>query len=185
MVSTFYLVCLSCVGVVLSAVAVYRMRLNARMKSAAERSLPKDQLVPYTVESLSKFDGVQTPGKIYLGIAGYVFDVSERPGFYGPGGSYSVYAGRDASRALACSTITVEDCNQKISGLTEKQYDTLRSWLSFFQKRYPNIGKMVDASGVCYWDLRDFALPEASGSGPAPTGDTMPIGLAGESSKDK
>jgi membrane-associated progesterone receptor component len=40
-------------------------------------------------------------GKIYIAIKGKVYDVTKGAQFYGVDGPYHVFAGRDASRALA------------------------------------------------------------------------------------
>lgn len=38
---------------------------------------------------------------LYLGIDGDVYDVSNNMGMYGPGGSYNIFAAKDAARAFA------------------------------------------------------------------------------------
>lgn len=53
-----------------------------------------------TPEELLAFDGSDTTKPIYLAINGKIFDVSAGGHTYGPGGSYSVFAGRDATRAF-------------------------------------------------------------------------------------
>jgi predicted heme/steroid binding protein len=51
-----------------------------------------------TETQLSSYDG-RTPGEpIYLAIDGDVYDVTAGRESYGPGGSYSIFAGRDAAR---------------------------------------------------------------------------------------
>ncbi|EER19041.1 membrane associated progesterone receptor, putative, partial [Perkinsus marinus ATCC 50983] len=54
----------------------------------------------WTAAELSAYDGPNdTP--ILIGVKGKVYNVWTRPDFYGPGGGYHVFAGRDASRLLA------------------------------------------------------------------------------------
>ena len=48
---------------------------------------------------LRQYDGTDTTKPIYLAINGTIFDVSVSPSFYGPGGHYHHFVGRDASRA--------------------------------------------------------------------------------------
>ncbi|KIV97427.1 hypothetical protein PV10_01181 [Exophiala mesophila] len=56
--------------------------------------------ITLTPEELLAFDGSDPTKPIYLAINGRIFDVSAGGHTYGPGGSYSVFAGRDATRAF-------------------------------------------------------------------------------------
>jgi predicted heme/steroid binding protein len=56
--------------------------------------------VNLTPSQLSTYDGSNPDLPIYLAINGTIFDVSAGRQTYGPGGSYSVFAGRDATRAF-------------------------------------------------------------------------------------
>lgn len=78
--------------------------------------------------------------KIYVGVARRVFDVSRGRGFYGPGGPYHVFAGRDATRALAVGSTTEADVLARpgdTSGLTTGQQMKLEDWLATFEQKYP------------------------------------------------
>lgn len=52
-----------------------------------------------TEEELKAYDGTDPEKPIYLGINGLIFDVSASPAFYGPGGHYNHFVGKDATRA--------------------------------------------------------------------------------------
>lgn len=56
-------------------------------------------LLSLTEEELKEFDGSDPEKPIYLGINGTIFDVSASPAFYGPGGHYNHFVGKDATRA--------------------------------------------------------------------------------------
>jgi membrane-associated progesterone receptor component len=65
--------------------------------------------------------------------------------FYGKGGPYAKFAGRDASRALA--TMKLEDeafDNADISNLEENQLKVLDDWIRKFEddKGYPVVGTL-------------------------------------------
>ena len=64
-----------------------------------EQGSQGSQLKHFTYEELSKFDGQQEP-QIYISIKNEVFDVSSSD-FYKVGASYNVFAGHEASVALA------------------------------------------------------------------------------------
>ncbi|EME40024.1 hypothetical protein DOTSEDRAFT_74781 [Dothistroma septosporum NZE10] len=55
--------------------------------------------IKLTEEELKEFDGTDADKPIYLGINGTIFDVSASPAFYGPGGHYNHFVGKDATRA--------------------------------------------------------------------------------------
>lgn len=54
-----------------------------------------------TFDELKKYNGRGEDGRICVAVLGKVFDCSKGRRFYGPGGPYSTFAGRDATRALA------------------------------------------------------------------------------------
>lgn len=53
-----------------------------------------------------------------------------------------VFAGRDASRALAQSSLKPEDCRPEWQDLPEKEKGVLKDWYTFFSKRYNIVGKV-------------------------------------------
>jgi membrane-associated progesterone receptor component len=81
---------------------------------------------------------------VYLALRGTVFDVSSGRRFYGQGGSYNVYAGKEISRALAKSSFEEEDMNDDLTTLTAAQLETLDKWeANTFRRKYPIVGKVV------------------------------------------
>ncbi|CAO3636432.1 unnamed protein product [Mucor hiemalis] len=98
---------------------------------------------PITVSELAKYDGSDPSLPIYVGIKGDVFDVSKNTSSYGPGSGYSVFTGKDSSKALGKSSLKPEDCIADYSNLTEKELETLNQWHAFFSKRYNIVGKVV------------------------------------------
>ena len=109
----------------------------------------------FTREQLKEYDGVKSNGRILIGVLGRVFDVSAAHQFYGPGndrtdplicgrlvqylnhllslsgGPYSVFAGRDASRALATFSVDetqFKDTDDDLSDLKPSQMDSVKEW---------------------------------------------------------
>lgn len=80
-------------------------RSRADRGSKSKRLFEKLPKPDFTLEQLKPFDGVKSDGRLLVGILGKVFDVSTAADFYGPGGPYSVFAGHDASRALATFSV--------------------------------------------------------------------------------
>ncbi|CAD6499811.1 BgTH12-03918 [Blumeria graminis f. sp. triticale] len=98
---------------------------------------PKDD--PITLDELRRADG---HNHCYVAIKGKVFDVSGNKAYL-PGGSYHVFAGRDASRALALTSVKIEDVRPEWEDLDAKEKKTLDDWMIFFSKRYNVVGTVT------------------------------------------
>ncbi|KAF2486859.1 cytochrome b5-like heme/steroid binding domain-containing protein [Neohortaea acidophila] len=106
---------------------------------------PKDD--PISAEYLSKCNGKNPDYPTYVAIKGTVFDVSGNK-MYGPEGSYKIFAGRDASRALAQSSLKEEDCRPDWYDLADEHKKVLNDWHTFFSKRYNVKGKVEGATNT-------------------------------------
>ncbi|KNG84980.1 DNA damage response protein (Dap1) [Aspergillus nomiae NRRL 13137] len=103
----------------------------------------------FTPATLLEFNGVD--GKpVYLAVRGRVFDVSPGRNFYGPGGPYENFAGRDASRGLACQSFDEEMLTKDLKaplddlkGLDADAMENLQSWEERFLEKYLVVGKLV------------------------------------------
>mmetsp|Transcript_21212 Transcript_21212/g.27394 ORF Transcript_21212/g.27394 Transcript_21212/m.27394 type:complete len:293 (+) Transcript_21212:147-1025(+) len=118
-----------------------------------DKALPKADRI-LTLEEVAKCSG--EPGSevpegyaappIYVVAGDKVFDVSFGGiGFYGPGGPYNRFAGKDASRALATMSLDEKDINNSdLSDLSEKQLKTLKDWITSYEEKkgYPVVGKL-------------------------------------------
>eukprot|EP00922_Rhytidocystis_sp_ex-Travisia-forbesii_P015055 GHVS01022503.1.p1 GENE.GHVS01022503.1~~GHVS01022503.1.p1 ORF type:complete len:238 (+),score=89.04 GHVS01022503.1:75-788(+) len=89
-------------------------------------------------------------GELLIGLMGRVYDVGSNASgqdFYGPGGPYHLFSGRDATRALATMSMSEQECDLKPSlwtcglSLTDKQ--TLSDWIDRFESKYAVVGKVV------------------------------------------
>ncbi|XP_078157804.1 membrane-associated progesterone binding protein 2 [Carex rostrata] len=97
----------------------------------------------FTAAQLKAYDGSDESKPIYLSIKGTVYDVSTGKSFYGPGGAYVVFAGRECARALAKMTKDEAHCTADLDDLTEKEATTLADWETKFQAKYPVVGRLV------------------------------------------
>ncbi|CAI6100226.1 unnamed protein product [Clonostachys chloroleuca] len=82
---------------------------------------------------------VLTPGKVY--------DVTGNKA-YQPGGSYHVFAGKDASRALGKSSVKPEDVSANWQDLPDGEKKVLDDWITFFSKRYNIVGRVEGATNT-------------------------------------
>ncbi|TQS35569.1 hypothetical protein Golomagni_04012 [Golovinomyces magnicellulatus] len=100
---------------------------------------------PITLAALKKANGVDSE-LCYVAIKGKVFDVTGNKAYL-PGGSYHIFAGHDASRALALTSTKVEDVRPDWEDLDEKEKTVLDEWMTYFSKRYNIVGQ-VQADGT-------------------------------------
>ena len=75
-----------------------------------------------------------------MAIKGQIYDVSQSRMFYGPGGPYALFAGKDASRALAKMSFEETDLTGDISGLGPFELDALQDWEYKFMSKYVKVG---------------------------------------------
>lgn len=59
-----------------------------------------------------------------------------------------VFAGKDASRALAKTSTKAEDVKPEWQDLDDKEKHTLNDWVTFFSKRYNVVGVVEGATNL-------------------------------------
>ena len=101
------------------------------------------EIKDFTLDELHTFDGVTNP-KVYVSVLGSVFDVTGS-GFYGPGETYSLYAGHDASFALATNDVTATNLDKlDLSELKANELDHLQSMVEHFRMKYLHVGNLLE-----------------------------------------
>lgn len=135
----------------------------------------------FTATQLRKFDGTEDensgePKPVYLSLNGTVFDVSNGRDFYGPGGAYEMFAGRECGVALAKMSFEEEHLDN-VAGcadLNPGEKCTLDDWMEKFQhfKGYPILGKLVPDDLLPSPDriLKKSDLEKHNGIGEIPEG---------------
>ncbi|CAN6312970.1 unnamed protein product [Urochloa humidicola] len=96
-----------------------------------------------TLEQLRAYDGKDPAKQILIAIRGQVYDVSRGRLFYGPQGPYSLFAGRDATRALALMSFDPNDLTGDLDGLSPDELEVLQDWEEKFKERYPRVGHLA------------------------------------------
>jgi predicted heme/steroid binding protein len=94
----------------------------------------------YTREQLAQYDGVKNE-RILMSVKMKVYEVS--PHFYGPGQHYHIFAGAEASRALAKADLTGKYLNQYWANCTEEELEVLEEYVDKFNLKYPVVGWYV------------------------------------------
>ncbi|THW45999.1 cytochrome b5 [Aureobasidium pullulans] len=117
----------------------------------------------FTPPDLEPYNG-RNNMPVYLAVRGRVFDVTPGRNFYGPGGPYANFAGRDASRGLACGSfdedMLTKDLNaplDTLSDLGDEETEALRGWEERFSEKYLVVGKLVPVDSV---EAKDATLVE-------------------------
>ncbi|CCE83398.1 Piso0_003973 [Millerozyma farinosa CBS 7064] len=104
----------------------------------------------YTRSQLAQFNGTDRP-QTYVAIRGYIYDVSSNAKNYGPGKSYHRLVGKDVTRLFGLNTLSLTSARSQgdsrswyTGDFTAKENAAVDSWVSFFRKRYPIVGLVVD-----------------------------------------
>ncbi|XP_054267754.1 membrane-associated progesterone receptor component 1-like [Macrosteles quadrilineatus] len=110
----------------------------------AEKPLPKMKKRDFTIEELRKYDGTGEDGRVLVAVNGKVFDATRGKRFYGPGGPYAAFGGRDASRGLATFSVTGgSDTYDDLSDLSPMEMDSVREWEMQFTEKYDYVGRLL------------------------------------------
>lgn len=125
------------------------MRLRPSQAPTLPSAPPPLVFKVYTPPQLKPFNGTDG-APVYMGVRGKVFDVTPGRNFYGPGGPYQNFAGRDASRGLACQSFDAEILTEDLEGpldrledLGNEEMENLRGWEERFNEKYLVVGKLV------------------------------------------
>lgn len=87
-----------------------------------------------------------------MAVRGRVFDVSQGATFYGPGGPYENFAGRDASRGLAKNSFDLDVITpldkpiDLLDNLTADEIESLDNWEEHFENKYKVVGSLHNES---------------------------------------
>ncbi|KAK7380295.1 hypothetical protein VNO78_32803 [Psophocarpus tetragonolobus] len=101
---------------------------------------PPVQIGEVTEDELKAYDGSDPEKPLLMAIQGQIYDVSQSRMFYGPGGPYALFAGKDASRALAKMSFEEKDLTGDISGLSPFELEALQDWEYKFIGKYVKVG---------------------------------------------
>ena len=98
----------------------------------------------WTAIDLARYTGADAGrARVVLGVCGDVFDVTTKGyHFYGPGGSYHLFAGRDATRALVLGTTDDSDVARE-GDVSDVEPSLLEETCTFYRGKYELIGKIA------------------------------------------
>ncbi|EGW34264.1 uncharacterized protein SPAPADRAFT_59685 [Spathaspora passalidarum NRRL Y-27907] len=112
----------------------------------------------FTPKTLAKYNGKDDP-KVFLAVKRVVYDVTMGKSFYGPGGPYENFAGRDASRGLAKNSFDLEMLTpldqpiDKLGDLNKEELESLANWEDLFENKYKVVGKLYENDEVVNGDV--------------------------------
>ena len=118
--------------------------------------------------------GVGDAPQLLLCILGSVFDVTKGRKYYGNGGGYSFFAGRDATRAYVTGDFTEKGLVDDVRDLSRAQWKELCKWRRFFNETYVLAGVLgggpfYDVDGVKSSLLLEVEATEAEKISTKPT----------------
>ncbi|KAK8690363.1 hypothetical protein V6N13_073897 [Hibiscus sabdariffa] len=127
-------------------------RRSRALEEQMEPLPPPVQLGETSEAELKQYDGSDPKKPLLMAIKGQIYDVSQSRMFYGPGGPYALFAGKDASRALAKMSFEENDLTGDISGLGSFELDALQDWEYKFMSKYVKVGTIKKTVPVTQGD---------------------------------
>merc|ERR1719464_616649 len=104
--------------------------------------LPEGELVHLTLEELHGFTGKDN-GRILFSLSKELLDVTAGRELYGPGGSYSLFAGRDVTRCLATMSLEPEALDDlRWEPACAEDESAVKQWREKLKAKYPVAGTL-------------------------------------------
>lgn len=117
---------------------------RSRSEKPPAPPLPEAELRDYLRSELASFDGSDPGRPLLIAVRGEVYDVGRGRSFYGPGGPYGMFAGKDCTRALAKLSFDPEDFTSNVDGLSQEELDKLEEWIEMFRDKYRRVGRLLE-----------------------------------------
>ena len=91
---------------------------------------------------LHSHNGMIKNNRIWISIFGEVYDVTEGENHYGKGGSYQIFAGRDASPCYITGDFDDEGANVGVHTISNKDLVAIDHWRGFYKdsEEYHQVG---------------------------------------------
>ncbi|TKV93041.1 hypothetical protein SEVIR_9G200400v4 [Setaria viridis] len=156
-----------------------------REEPEAEPLPPPVQMGEVSEEELRKYDGSDPKKPLLMAIKGQIYDVTQSRMFYGPGGPYALFAGKDASRALAKMSFEPQDLTGDISGLGPFELDALQDWEYKFMSKYVKVGTVKKTVPGEEGNTASSAAETSETAAEAPATEEKPREVAAEEVKEK
>jgi membrane-associated progesterone receptor component len=138
---------------------VHRGPINSCSCSKRARMEAELHLTSITAVELAQCNGLNT-SKLYVAMrcsaephSAVIYDVSDGAEFYGPGGPYDCFAGRDCSRAFSLGSLSATDLHADMSQATMAEWLCLDDWHEKLSAKYPVVGRMPADSPFRLADL--------------------------------
>ncbi|XP_045492794.1 membrane-associated progesterone receptor component 2 [Colias croceus] len=131
---------------VIIIVLVYKIFRSKFGKLSAEAPMPELPKIrkDMTVAELRQYDGTQPDGRVLVAVNGWIFDATRGRRFYGPGGPYAAFGGKDASRGLATFSVTSSDKEyDDLSDLNSMEMESVKEWEAQFREKYDLVGRLL------------------------------------------
>lgn len=126
-----------------SVIKSVKLLFVARPRPAVVRIDTASGLPLWDAADLARYRG-EDGSRVTLGVCSRVYDVTDLGGrFYGPGKGYSIFAGKDATRALALGSLEEDELARggDVSGIDDA---TVQSQCEFYDTKYgPPIGALA------------------------------------------
>mmetsp|Transcript_88183 Transcript_88183/g.248123 ORF Transcript_88183/g.248123 Transcript_88183/m.248123 type:complete len:270 (+) Transcript_88183:64-873(+) len=172
------------VGALSTAVLFWRRRRTTKatvltkgkeeeaVKARVKEAIPEDGV--FTLKTLEPFDG-QGELPICLGVCGKVVDVSSSENIKYGEGYGKLWAGKDATYALATLSLQASDANKldfKISDFDADQMKALAGWYKHFTTKYVVVGTLQEYKDWDFGAVEELAKSQtpfgAAATAPAP-----------------